>query len=166
MGIYVDCDVFCLKPLPERDYLFGWEQSHQINNAVLNLPKDSELLQAMIAFTAQKYPIPPWLKPEKRIVLQVRRAIGLPVHVARQSWGTYGPVALTYFIKKLGLAHHALPIDYFYAFYGNFWPLLAEEGLSLSDLITPRSYAIHLSASGLGDTKIKPRTPLAELVEA
>ena len=64
------------------------------------------------------------------------------------------------------LSSAGINIDYFYAFYGNFWPLLCEEGLSIRDLITPRSYAIHLSASGLGSIKIKPRTPLAELVEA
>jgi hypothetical protein len=92
--------------------------------------------------------------------------IGFPVHVSRQPWGTFGPAALTYFIKELNLEHLAEPIDTFYAFYGSHWPLLNEPSLTIADLVTPRSVAIHLCSSGFKSIKIARNSPLDEIVSS
>src|SRR5690606_2869061 len=44
-GLYVDCDVYCLKPIekPESGYLLSFEDDKLINGAVLALPKDSKV---------------------------------------------------------------------------------------------------------------------------
>ena len=40
LGLYVDCDVFCLRPIEDAEYIFGWETKKLINNAVLKIPAD------------------------------------------------------------------------------------------------------------------------------
>jgi hypothetical protein len=37
LGLYVDCDVFCLRPMSDRESIFGWESRDYLNSAVLNL---------------------------------------------------------------------------------------------------------------------------------
>ncbi|MFG1378095.1 hypothetical protein [Xanthobacter autotrophicus] len=68
MGIYVDCDVFCLQPFPDEPYLFGLEQNGQVNNAVLAMPPDSKLLQDLVSATEDDYFIPPWVRRSDRCV--------------------------------------------------------------------------------------------------
>lgn len=45
---WVDSDVIALRPLPDREYLFGREDEDTFTGAVLGLPKASTLLQELI----------------------------------------------------------------------------------------------------------------------
>ena len=49
LGLYVDCDMFCLRPIQDADYIFGYEGIFRgsISNAVLKLPSDSPTLAAL-----------------------------------------------------------------------------------------------------------------------
>jgi hypothetical protein len=82
LGVWIDTDVYVLRPIPLlATYLFGWEDTKSINNAVLYLPPNSELLRRLSAFAVETgdarwaqerdvfYPIP-W---------QLTGAIYLPV---------------------------------------------------------------------------------------
>src|SRR5262245_19742574 len=48
-GLYVDCDVFCLRPVEDADYIFGFESSHSIGSSVLKLPRDCPALDCLCA---------------------------------------------------------------------------------------------------------------------
>jgi hypothetical protein len=47
LGIYVDCDVFCLRPIEDADYIFGWESDTFFASGVLKLPPDCPTLSAL-----------------------------------------------------------------------------------------------------------------------
>src|SRR5699024_7235342 len=113
-GIYVDCDCYCVRPLADDDFIFGWESDSRLCNAVLKLPPDCPLLSAMRAIGASPGFIPPWEKPLRKKSYQFRSAVGAPVPLSKMKWGTTGPTALTYYAKKLGLIDKARPIDAFY----------------------------------------------------
>ncbi len=112
--IWADTDAYCLRPfrVPHSGHLHGWisdADAEQINNGVLRLPKNSKTLKAMLDFTSDEYPIPPWLPAEKREELARRKAEGRGVHVSLLPWGVWGPNALTWFLQETGEARHAQP---------------------------------------------------------
>jgi hypothetical protein len=144
LGLYVDCDVFCLRPFPEDEYLMGWERPDSINNAVLAAPADSPFLRDVSAAAENRHFIAPWLNGRRRRRALLLRAIGRPRHVSAQPWGTTGPMLITHMAAKHGLTELALPVDAFYPLALDHVELLDDPGVSLAELTTSRSYAIHL----------------------
>ncbi len=166
LGLYVDCDVFCLKPLPDAEYVFGWEDMHLVNNAVLKAPADSEMVRRLIAMAEDPGLIPPWFERRERRRLKWRKWLGRPVHPSAMRWGTTGPGLLSHLVKELGLQQHALPIDTFYPLHYNQVSLLNDPGLSLADLVTPRTVALHLYNAIVKDLAIAPGSALDEIISA
>lgn len=164
MGTYVDCDVYCLRPLPKQDYLFGLEDDQKTCNAVLKAPANSELVKRLNAAASDPHYIPPWTSRSTRSFLKLRRTIRCPKPVSEMKWGTIGPLLLTYLIDKLGLQRHRLPIDAFYALHYSHTSLLFQPGLSLESLATPRSYGLHLAQSQHRSEHWKPSSPLAQIL--
>src|SRR5690625_211718 len=76
LGLYADCDMFCLRPLTDATYLMGTEQDNSINAAFLKFPSDSALAAALIQATDDPYFIPPWLRRSKRRRLHLYRKLG------------------------------------------------------------------------------------------
>jgi hypothetical protein len=144
MGLYIDCDVFCLKPIPKADYIFGYQADTELNNAVLKLPADSIMLREALAMTEDPFYIAPWLSEKRRRRYRLRKAIGLPIHISHYGWGKLGPEAITYHAGKAGVMHHASPIDVFYPVHYGQVSMLLDPGLSLADIVTPRTLCIHL----------------------
>lgn len=111
--IWADTDAYCHRPIevPAHGHLHGLigPKGTMVNNGVLRLPKDSGTLAAMIEFTADDYPIPPWYMHKDRKELQARKDAGEPVHVSLLPWGVWGPNALTHFLKKTGELQYSLP---------------------------------------------------------
>ncbi len=95
--IWLDLDAYVLKPLRPAiaGYLFGWECDKKtdgkniIASGVLGLPQNSPTLKDLISFTEEEYPIPPFLSPRRRTKLHLWNALGKPVHVSMQPWGTW-----------------------------------------------------------------------------
>lgn len=167
LGIYVDCDVFCLRPFPEQKFLFGKESDICINNAVLNVPAEHPLLDTLIEASNDPYFIPWWLPPKKQRRRRIRKAIGFSVHISHQPWGTIGPRLLTRAVERHGLTNQAMPIDVFYpcSFYHT--DLLFEPGLSVEDLVTHRSLGIHLWHSALVNRRNIPKgCPMDEIIHS
>ena len=161
---YCDADVFCLRPLTVPDYLFGWEDSRWINQAVLHAPADSELVRRLLAATEDRFFVPPWLPPRRRWRLAFRRRLGFGVPVEAQDWGVWGPRLLTWVVKDLGLEGEAAPIDLFYPLHWRHLPLLRDPGLRLADLVTPRTQAIELWNHLAAAEDPPPGSPLAEIL--
>src|SRR5690606_29530976 len=53
-GIYVDADCYCVRPLEDDEYIFGWESSRYIASGVLRLPAESAILEAMRAIATTR----------------------------------------------------------------------------------------------------------------
>lgn len=148
--VWVDTDVYCHRPLCIADgHVMGYELpgERRVNNAVLGLPADSAILAAMLAFTADPFAIPPWLKPKLRADYAAAAAAGAPVHVSRQPWAVWGPMMLTHFVDALGLHERVQPLDAFY-------PVTFPERLKMlkpaevvERRLTARTSALHLWAS-------------------
>jgi hypothetical protein len=144
MGAYIDCDVLCVKPLPDDEFLFGWEEDRRVGSAVLRFPAASPAMSELRAAADDPFYIPPWSRRLKLNYLKTRKALGMPLPVARQRWGAIGPDLVTHVVKAHGLAHKIRPIDAFYPVHYYQTALLNDPGISVGDLTTPRTHAIHL----------------------
>lgn len=114
LGTWIDLDIVMLRPLPEEEHLFGWENSKMICNAVLRLP-EGRLLDDYAGF-CRKRPITrnlPWAPLRKRISRGVKIAVN-PLRGKKQPQPPYGPAALTHYVHKHGLAGIAKRESVFY----------------------------------------------------
>ncbi len=166
LGLYVDCDVFCVRPIADKDYILGFESPKHLNGAVLKLPSDSKVLKDFLAAAADRSFVPPWHKKSRRWMLRFRKAIGVPVTIDRLPWGTLGPKALTYFASEAGILARCQPVDVFYPVPYDRVGLFFDPGLKLEDLITPQTLGLHLYHERLKDflQNIPRASPLGEIL--
>lgn len=164
-GLYVDCDVFCVAPIPDRDYIYGWENPYSINCAVLKFPPGCTLSQDLLAATANEYYVPFWYSRSKRMWLNARKSAGFGKSVLHMEWGVWGPELVTRLIRKNDLTDEAAPIDVYHPVQGVSTPLLFEPELRIDDLITPRTLTIHLCNSFLKGRDVPAGSPLDELIQ-
>lgn len=148
--IWVDTDVYCHRPMEyDDDHVMGFELpgKARVNNAVLGLPADSALLADMLAFTADRFSIAPFLKPALQEDYRAARARGEPVHVSQQPWGVWGPMMVTHFVHAHGLADKVQPLEAFYPVtFPDRLKFLRPERAAAAR-ITDRTTALHLWAS-------------------
>lgn len=166
MGLYVDCDVYCVRPFEQSEYVMGWHSDDTINNAVLNAPFDSPFLKQVLDASEDLYFIAPWFKKRKKAYYRTRKAIGCPIHISKNKWGTIGPSLVTHCALENGLEQHISPIDIFYPLNWAQLDLLYERGLKVSDLTTPRSLGVHLYNSALKIEKAIPDSPLYQIINS
>ncbi|MDR3472460.1 MAG: hypothetical protein P4M09_12335 [Devosia sp.] len=143
LGFYVDCDVFCLRPFPDADYLFGFETDYRLNGAVLKMPPQSPMLRDFLRIDDRHF-IPPWFSAGKRGWLGLRQALGLPAGIETYGWGELGPRATTYFARQAGVLDKAQPADVFYPVPFERVGMFLDPGLSIEDISTSRTLGIHL----------------------
>lgn len=147
--IWVDTDVYCHRPMAyDDDYVMGYELpgGRRVNNAVLGLPAGSPMLEAMLAYTADRHAIP-FLSPRLKARYREAAAAGTPVHVSQQPWGVWGPLLVTHFVHKLGLADRVLPLDAFYPVpFPDRLKFLRHAGM-VERLVGDNTTALHLWAS-------------------
>ena len=148
--IWVDTDVYCHRPMEyDDDYVLGYELpgSHRVNNAVLGLPADSAILSDMLDFTADRFAIAPFLKPALQAEYRAAAEAGQPVHVTAQPWGVWGPLMVTHFVHKHGLADRVQPMDAFYPVpFPERTKFLRRRAVA-EGLVTRNTTALHLWAS-------------------
>lgn len=145
-GFYIDCDVYCLKPIyiPEHGYLFGYENGSIINGAILALPKDSELLLTLTNLANQDSFVPQWYSPYNKTRLKIKRLFGYARHISEMGWGVIGPSAITYYAKTLGVAKYAQPIEVLYPIQHHETHKLLDSNLTIDEVITKNSLCVHL----------------------
>lgn len=168
MGPYVDCDVFCIKPFEQSEYMFGYEANNTFNNAVLNMPKDCDLLEKLLKAANNHYFIPPWLPEKKQRKERIRLKFGFGKHVSKRTWGVFGPRLLTHYVNELGLSEKAARIDTYYPLHFEHVRRLWDEGVTVDDLVTENTFGLHLWNAYLDrfNQPIKPNTPLYEIVNS
>jgi hypothetical protein len=144
-GIWIDCDLYCVRPISlGGPYVFGWQWHGSINGAVLGLPPEAPVLRALVRLFETKSPIPPWLDAPYVAELQARKRAGEAFTLADLRWGAAGPEALTYLLKEAGLHRHAARQDVFYPVPFNQGPMLLKAGIDLLQAITPQTRTVHL----------------------
>ena len=141
-GLYVDCDVFCLKPIEDAEFIFGWETRKYVNTAVLKATP--ALFEPLCRIKDARGFIPPWMTSATRRAYRWRALIGRPVGIEDMPWGSVGPKAVTWHLREAGLLHHARPFDVFYPLTFDRTKLLLDPDLSIEDLITHRTILLHL----------------------
>ena len=167
LGLYVDCDCYCLRPLEDAEYIFGWESAASIANGVLKLLPNSQALANLLAIKDTRVFDTPWASAKRRAYQRLRACLGVPVKIQDMPWGFTGPRALTWYLKQHGLERHARPIDTFYPVHWDQVPLLLDPGLTIADLVTPRTLILHLANEKLRHfdiTTVPPTSPLGVIL--
>jgi hypothetical protein len=143
LGLYVDCDMFCIRPIEDEDYIFGWSGPKTLNNAVLKLPPHCPCLLDLCRIGSGF--VPPWFTLRHRFGLRIRQLIGRSApSIEDLPWGSTGPKALTYYARKYGIDQHAKNKKVFYPIGTDEIALLFDPDRSLNDLISPSTAAVHL----------------------
>jgi len=142
--IWADTDAYCVKPFTTPNgHFYGWESEHHVNNGVLGLPRDSDTLGELLAFTSDEYAIPEWLPGPEQDRLRALKDAGEPVGVGDQEWGAWGPRALTWFLHKTGEIRHALPRTALYPISFKDRRLLVKPNAGADQHITADTLSIH-----------------------
>jgi len=164
--IYIDCDMYCVRPLRRRPYLFGWESQTRINNAVLSLPVGSPILADLVETVDHPKRFPEWYSWSKRLRFGALRALGRVRGFEDLPHASIGPPLLTYLARKHGLLGEASPVDVFYPNVEGAGTLL-DPRKSIADLVKPETLAIHLWHGSLWKLRladVPPTSPLGEIL--
>lgn len=148
--IWIDTDVYCHRPMDyDSDYVFGFELpgEHRVNNAILGMPSDSALLREMLEFTDDRYSIAPFIAKRKQQEYRDAADAGNPVHITQQPWGVWGPMMVTHYVHKLGLADKVQPIDAFYPVNFRERTKFLRDSSVVQNVLTEDTTALHLWAS-------------------
>ena len=172
LGVYVDCDLYCVRPIEDADYIFGWCDGRSVNSAVLKLPTDCPILAELC--NLKDGFIPPWSRGREKQQLRLRRLLRRPLSIEKLKWGSIGPKALTWYARQHGLISKAAPIDVFYPVAMSHIALLTDPGISIDDLITPRTNTVHLwntlfvkqgsSLPSYLEDRVPPTSPLGQII--
>ena len=144
-GLWIDCDVLCLRPLPEAAFLFGRQDEATINGAVLRIPHGHPVLLDLLDIFEDPRWVPPWAPLHRRLRYALRHRVQRGFGLADMSWGTTGPRALTHHLARHGLSGRALPVDAFYpvAFHETHL-LAAADASAVRARLTDGTLCVHL----------------------
>jgi len=156
-GYWIDCDLYCIRPLSiAENPVFGWQDRQHINGAVLRFDAGSRLLASLTALYEDKEPAFPWVTRKNRLRAQLKSLMTGQPTIAHLPWGSLGPNAITYLAKQQGQAERAQPTDVFYPLPWERAQHLAEAGFDLDRFIAPTSLTIHLWNEAIGPKRDKP----------
>jgi hypothetical protein len=152
---WCDMDLLFVRQFPTDPYVFGWEHSGWINNAVMAAPGDSPFVHDLLSLPKPNVR-PPWFGPRRSLLFYLRRMKSGYLGFEDMPWGTYSSGLVTHLVKKHRLTHAALSPD---AFYPVEWAdacTLYGPAKRVEKKITPATIAVHLWHSRLGDLLLKP----------
>jgi hypothetical protein len=136
--------MYLLAPLDvERPYLFGEESPGMINNAVLRLPSDSPMVPLLVKPFEQRT-TPDWLPWRLRLPVRCREIVQGEVDFTHVPWGSTGPYAVNGLARRFGLDSEALPPDVLYPASWRHAGWIKDPSVSIEDIATDRTVAIHL----------------------
>ena len=149
-GVWIDCDLLCVRPLPDEPFLFAYENAERINGAVLRIPCDHPVLDDLEAIFDSPTWTPPFESLRRRLAYAIRRLVRRDFGIADMPWGVAGPRALTHYLPRHGLAHLARPADAFYPVsLRDADLLLAPDPSALAARIGERTMCLHLWGQAL-----------------
>lgn len=180
-GVWTDADVYCVKPFRNLpDYVFAYERPPKkdgsggsVNGAVINMPPDSDLLKDLMDVFAD-HPhqlIEPHLSPYRRWEVAAKRLTGIKVPPEYMQYGSTGPAAITYHLRRRNMMHLVQPAEVFYPVPYNHIPSLMRKGSSIDRVVTAATLGVHIWRSQItwrgriGMPKPAQGSALAELCE-
>lgn len=147
MGVWIDCDVLSVRPIPKTDsYLFGYQDRHHLNVAVLKLPSNVQILRDLRAMFADKGWSPPWYPRSARMKHWLRSHIQSDYGHQDLEWGVTSPYAMTYFANHRELMDQAKPTEVFYPVGYELADGLLDPEFDVRRFIKPATLTIHLWA--------------------
>ena len=154
-GTWIDTDIYLLAPLDGRaPCLFGEQGDGIINNAVLRLPANSPALPALLKPFEDGAPDElSW--PEKWFK-RARQLVAGRTNLTRLAWGATGPTAMTKAADAYDLSRFALPAEVFYPVPWEGFDWIRDPTVSLDDVVTQATVAIHLWNELIKDFKNEP----------
>jgi hypothetical protein len=157
MGTWVDCDLYLLRPIPDRPACLMGRQDEDgtISNAVLRLPPDSPLLPPLIALFDERR-VPPWLSPASKVAAYLRLLLEGRTRVDRMPWGTTGPHALTALARRLGLSDLAQRPEIFFPMPWQKAAWIADRQCPLEAVVQRNTIGVHLYNECIRDLKDRP----------
>jgi len=167
LGLYVDCDCYCLRPIEDDEFIFGWETDGSVNGAVLKLPPSSAILSDLLAIGPGF--VPPWYSTRRRALNTLRTLLGFPKPLHAMAWGTLGPAAISYYVKRHGLENRVRPREEFYPLAHDEVERLFDPAVSIDELVTPRTKVVHLYNEMIRRKNLDappPTSPLGRMLAA
>ena len=157
-GLWIDCDVLCLRSVADAPCIFGREDERNVNGAVLKLPADHPMLGDLTRAFVEPRWIPPWASRRQRLRYGLRYLVQPGFGIADMSWGSAGPKALTWYLRQHGLAGLASPKEVFYPVGPHETALLTGSDVApLRARLTPQTACIHLWNKSL--SQAEPAVP-------
>ena len=176
-GYWTDIDVYCLRRFEfSQPIVLGWQSEEICNGAVLRLPAGSELVNALLSvFEETRFPT--WVPLRERFgfVLDTRQSVRFSLRTRLKSalrqnfsraeltrrlpWGSAGPLAITHYVKRLGLTDCVQAREVFYPVPWQQAAWIFDPTTSLESIVKPNTCAIHLWNSILGQLKDKKPLP-------
>jgi hypothetical protein len=142
-GVWLDGDVYLLRPIPDADYLLTEFEPGHLNGAVLRIPSDSPMLDDLLALFERDL-IPWWVPMRARLAARLRRAIRGKADIAKMPWGMAGPYALTASARQHGLDHLAAPAALYSPVHWTQANWIRDPAKSLETRTSEETIAIHL----------------------
>ena len=136
LGLYVDCEVYCLIPFPTDSYFFCGDKVGLISNGVLRLPPDEPVTIELASMRKTPNFVPTWYSKGRLLEWRLLQLTGRNtfdrLHVL-----AFGPPALTYYLRKHRLHNKAIPRDTNLPNISTTSQLL-DPSISLADIVTNR----------------------------
>jgi alpha 1,4-glycosyltransferase len=155
---WVDIDMLFLRPLTdESPLLFGAEDANFVCGAVLRLPRRHPALNDLERLSLARVPVPFWWPWRERWRQRLAGLVGRHVAAEDMRWGTFGPRALTYALRRHGCEGLTRPPEVFYPVHYRQAPLPFGAPADVERLITANTIAVHLwSDSSQGPRRDSP----------
>jgi hypothetical protein len=144
-GVWIDCDVLCLRPIQDRPVICAWQEPAAVNGAVLKLPADHPVLSDLQAIFTTRYWTPPWESFRNRLRWAVQYRREPQFGIADMAFGMTGPRALTHYLRKHRLLDDVLPADAFNPVHWTEASLMTASHHSVvTARIRPSTVCVHL----------------------
>jgi hypothetical protein len=154
-GLWLDCDFYLLKPIPDDEQILTFQAPGVLNNAPLRLPPGSPLLPPLIEIFAERQ-VPEWLPMPARIAARWRLWRSGRAGVERMPWGSAGPHAITWLAKKHDLMRRASPPETFHPYHWTEASWIHDPRRRLDEKITPNTLGVHLWSNVINGFKDRP----------
>jgi hypothetical protein len=145
-GTWIDLDVLLLRSLSGMgEYVFGWQDCHVVNGAILHLPAGSSCLLTLMALGRADVVVAPQWSRSRKAMQRVLSVVGKHDPVEKLEWGVVGPLAITRVIADERLTHLCQPMDVFYPLPWQRAELAFDPDASLVErTLTSSTRAVHL----------------------
>ena len=116
-AIWIDCDAFCHKPFPDdAEWIFaGHGMRGALNCGVVGLPRNCELMDALLDYYDNLPAYPPWWNRKQRAKMdQLPDDMPHATKIYKTERTAFGPQAFTHFAKVTGNMERAMPSSALY----------------------------------------------------